>query len=181
MTSCKEIVTEHSDMVEEIVAIQLEENREAIFFIYEDGSTSEIFKGEPTQISLTREEEASIMAKGNVVGSVHSHPAGLDPSTIDLITGVASGQQVIGVVTPTVNSDINEEYVLTCFDISSLGELDSLRFMRAMRRSSVSAFEFNRQLRKQWNVNRFDIDVSRTSDVDSDMGMNIEEVDIVDG
>lgn len=166
--SCEEISGNYRRQVEKVVESQKFENREAIFFIYEDGRTSDIYQGQSTSISLSPDEEARITSKGNIVASVHSHPSGFDPSTIDIMTGLATAQQAMCVATPIFEEDVDKDFVLTCIELDELGEVQRRRMMRAMRRSSVSLTEFGRQIRKQANVQRFGVRGCRTHQIDVD-------------
>lgn len=169
MTSeCSLIANEHRDRINELIDIQVDENREAIFFFFEDGSTSDVFRGKATQISLTREEEASIMSQGEIVGSVHTHPSGLDPSTIDIMTGVMTQQERMCVAVPVHNSDIQSNFVLTCLDLSNLSIVERRRFIGAMRRSSVGISGIGQEFRKQAALQRFKVSGCRTETVKVD-------------
>jgi proteasome lid subunit RPN8/RPN11 len=164
----KQVANRYKDEIRKVIVSQVNQNREAIFFIYGDGSTSKIYQGQATQISLTREQEARIMSNGNVIGSVHSHPSGFDPSTIDIITGVMTTQEAMCVAVPIYEESIDSDFVLTCLDLSELGFTETRRLSRAMRRSSVGVTETGRQLRKQISIQRFNIDGTRTHKVELD-------------
>jgi len=164
----QQIVNIYEDDIRKVIASQVNENREAIFFIYEDGSTSKIYQGQATQISLTREQEARIMSNGKVIGSVHSHPSGFDPSTIDIITGAMTTQEAMCVVVPIYEESIDSDFVLTCLDLSELNFTERRRLSRAMRRSSVGVTEIGRELRKQSSIQRFNIKGTRTHKVELD-------------
>lgn len=163
--ACQEIIDLHGDKIQEVVTAQRDENREAIFFFYEDGSSSDIFKGEATKISLSPEEEARIMNAGNVIGSVHSHPSRLDPSTIDIMTGIITQQEAMCVAAPAFTTDIESDYILTCLDLSELKVVERRRMLRAMQRSSIGVTELGRQYRKKVNVGRFRVTACRSHPV----------------
>lgn len=164
----QQVANRYEDDIRKVIASQVNQNREAIFFIYEDGSTSKIYQGQATQISLTREQEARIMSNGNVIGSVHSHPSGFDPSTIDIITGAMTTQEAMCVAVPIYEESIDSDFVLTCLDVSGLGFTERRRLSRAMRRSSVGVTEMGRELRKQTSIQRFNIQGTRTHKVELD-------------
>lgn len=163
-----DIATEFNDEIREVVNTQVEENREAIFFIYEDGSVSDIYKGEATHISLSRDQEARIMSRGNVIASVHSHPSGFDLSTIDIMTGLATSQDYMSVATPVYDGDVEEDFVLTTIDMRQMRFDERLRMLKSMRRSSAGVTEFGRQIRKQINIQRFNVSGYRTHEVEID-------------
>lgn len=160
------IAERYKQEIGKIVGSQVNENREAIFFIYQDGTTSEVYQGQATQISLTREQEARIMSSGNVVGSVHSHPSGFDPSTIDIITGAMTTQEAMCVAVPLHDESIDDDFVLTCLDVADLSFTQRRRLVRAMRRSSVGVLEMGREVRKQTALQRFSIDGTRTHKIE---------------
>lgn len=162
------IASTFQDEIQQVVSSQVNQNREAIFFIYGDGRTSKIYQGQATQISLTREEEAKIMSNGDVVGSVHSHPSGFDPSTIDIITGTLTTQEAMSVAVPIYDTSIESDFVLTSLDLSNLSFLQRRRLVRSMRRSSVGFSEAFREIRKQTALQRFDISGTRTHKVEFD-------------
>lgn len=162
---CLRIAQQYKSEIEEVVRIQKEENREAIFFIFEDGSTSDIIRGEPTHISLTEEEQTKILSSGKIVGSVHSHPTGFDPSTIDIMTAAATNQQHICVATPAHDIKVDDDFVLTCLDLSDLNFTQRKRLFTTMRRSSMGVTDVGQRLRKQFNIQRFDVDGCRTHTV----------------
>lgn len=165
---CNTIASNFQSEIEELVDTQVKDNREAIFFFYEDGSTSDIFRGEPTQISLSREEEARVMSQGNLIGSIHSHPDGFDPSTIDIMTGVMTRQESMCVAVPAHDSNIDSKFVLTCLDLSNLNIMQRRRLMRAMRRSSTGVTDLGREFRKQSSLQRFKVTGCRTHEVEVD-------------
>lgn len=165
---CSRIAEKYEQQIQSVVDAQVNENREAIFFIYEDGSTTDLFKGESTQISLSREQEAAIMSNGNLIGSVHSHPSGADPSTIDVMTGIMTRQESMCVAIPTHDDDISSDFVLTCLDLSNLTFAQRRRLMRAMRRSSTGVSELGREFRKQAALQRFNVTGCRTHEVEVD-------------
>lgn len=162
------IATQYQEEINQVIESQVSENREAIFFIYADGSTSRIYQGQATQISLTREQEARIMSNGDVVGSVHSHPSGFDPSTIDIITGAMTTQQAMSVAVPIHDDSIEDDFVLTSLDVSELSFFQTRRLIRAMRRSSAGVSESFRELRKQAALQRFNVSGTRTHEIEVD-------------
>lgn len=166
--NCNQIKAAYGDEINEIINTQMEENREAIFFFYEDGSTSGIFKGKATQISLSREEEARVMSQGKLKGSVHSHPTGFDPSTIDIMTGLMSSQESMCVAVPIHEESIDDDFVLTCLDLSGLKFPERRRMMAAMRRNSIGVTEMGRDIRKQASLKRFSVEGCRTHKVEVD-------------
>jgi len=159
--TCSAILRDYGDDIRNIVDVQEKENREAIFFIYEDNSTTEPFVGEPTSISLTKEEERMVQRRGSIKGSVHTHPTGFDPSTIDIVTGVSSGQDNMCIATPIDEPKTQGEFILTCLDFSSLGKVKRRQVFQSMRRSSVGITSIGRLIRKELNLNRFAIDQCR--------------------
>lgn len=166
---CEQLSTEYRNQINEIVGIQKGEAREAIFFIYADGSTSRIFKGDSaTGIRLNREEISAVLSRGKLVGSIHSHPTGFEPSTVDLMTGIVTQQQFVGVAVPNHDPDFDSEFVLTVLDLSQLGFINRQRFMRSIRRTSFALTDIGRQLRKQITIQRFDVDGCRTHEVEID-------------
>ena len=162
------VAEEYKQEIQEIIDLQVDENREAIFFIYEDGSTSDIYKGQATHIELTRDEESRIMSQGEIIGSVHSHPSGFDLSTIDLMTGIATTQKYMSVATPIYQNDVSENFVVTTIDLSQLGFTERRRMLRAMRRSSAGLTEIGRNIRKEMNLQRFNVEGYRTHEVQID-------------
>lgn len=163
-----DVAKEFSDKIETLVKSQVEDNKEAIFFIYDDLTTSDIYQGEATHISLSRDQEARIMNQGEIVGSVHTHPSGFDPSTIDIMTGLATTQRYMSVVTPVFDDDVDGDYVLTTMDLSDLSFGQRFRLMKAMRRSSTGLTELGRQIRKELNLQRFGVSGYRTHKIDVD-------------
>ena len=163
-----DIASEFESDIEELIATQVNENREAIFFIYEDMSTSDVYKGEATHISLSQDEEAHIMSQGNIIGSVHSHPSGFDLSTIDIMTGISTEQKYMSVATPIYQADIEEDFVLTTMDMSQLSFQEKFRMLKAMRRSSVGITEIGRRIRKEANLQRFGVEGYRTHEIEID-------------
>lgn len=163
-----DIAKEYNSEIKEIIETQTEENREAIFFIYKDGSVSDIYKGEATHISLSRDQEARIMSRGDVIASVHSHPSGFDLSTIDIMTGLATEQDYMAVVTPVYEEDIEEDFILSVIDMRDLRVGERLRMLKSMRRSSAGITDIGRQIRKQANLQRFNISGYRTHKVEVD-------------
>lgn len=162
------LAKEFNQEIDDVIRAQTEENREAIFFIYEDLSTSDIYKGEATHISLSSDEEAKIMSQGNIIGSVHSHPSGFDPSTIDIMTGLSTTQEYVSVATPIFQADIDEDFVLTTIDLSNMSFQQRFRMLKAMRRSSFGITEIGRRIRKEVNMQRFDAEGYRTHEVEID-------------
>ena len=163
-----DIAKEFESDIEEIVESQVQENREAIFFIYEDLTTSQIYQGKARHISLSKSQESRIVSQGDIIGSVHTHPTGFDPSTIDIMTGIATTQKYMCVATPVYKRDIEEDFVLTVMDLSELGFTERFRMMKAMRRSSVGITDIGRKLRKEINLQRFDVKGYRTHEVEVD-------------
>ena len=151
------IAKEFESDIEKIVESQVQENREAIFFIYEDLTTSDIYKGKARRISLTKSQESRIVSQGEIIGSVHTHPTGFDPSTIDIMTGIETTQEYMAVATPVYKKDIEEDFVLTVMDLSNLSFTQRFRMMKAMRRSSVGVTDIGRKLRKEINIQRLDV------------------------
>lgn len=163
-----DIAKEYNSEIKEIIEAQTEENREAIFFIYKDGSVSDIYKGEATHISLSRDQEARIMSRGDVIASVHSHPSGFDLSTIDIMTGLATEQDYMAVATPVYEEGIEEDFVLSVIDMRDLRVGERLRMLKSMRRSSAGITDIGRQIRKQANLQRFNVSGYRTHKVEVD-------------
>lgn len=163
-----DIAEEFKTDIEKIVESQVQENREAIFFIYEDLTTSDIYKGKARRISLTKSQESRIVSQGEIIGSVHTHPTGFDPSTIDIMTGIETTQEYMAVATPVYKKDIEEDFVLTVMDLSNLSFTERFRMMKAMRRSSVGVTDIGRKLRKEINIQRFDVQGYRTHKVEVD-------------
>jgi len=159
--NCSTILEDFSEDVNEVVDIQRNDRREAIFFIFEQGFTEGPYKGSHTSISLSRDEEKRINRMGNVVGSVHTHPSGLDPSTIDIVTGISSGQDTLCVATPVVGEEDGEDFVLTCLDFSQMGKVRRQQALQAMRRASVGITNIGRVLRRDFNFKRFSFDQCR--------------------
>lgn len=155
--NCSELLDNFQQDIEEIVDVQRNEKREAIFFIYEEGTTEGPYKGTHTSISLSKDEEKRISRKGNVVGSVHTHPTGFDPSTIDIVTGLSSGQNTMCVATPVEE----ENFVLTCLRFEGFNRLKQQQVMQAMRRSSMGITNLGRVLRREFNFKRFDLNQCR--------------------
>lgn len=159
------IAEEYEEEINRVIRSQVENNKEAIFFIYKDGRTSSIYQGEATHISLSKDQEAHILSQGEIIGSVHSHPSGFNPSTIDIMTGLTTSQKYMSVVTPLYNEEVDGEFVLTTMDLSDLSLGQRLRMIKAMRRSSTGLTEFGRELRKEINLKRFDIAGYRTHEI----------------
>lgn len=165
MDRCNRSLRKYRSKIEDIVRIQVKEGREAIFFIYADGSTSEIIKGDNTSISLSSEEEKRLRSNGKIVSSVHSHPSGFDPSTIDIMTGIMTKQNYMCVVTPAMTPDEKDDFVLTCVEMDQMSDVESQRLLRAMRRSSVGVTDVGRMLRKYGNLTRFNINGCRSQQI----------------
>jgi len=163
-----DIAKEYNSEIKEIIETQTEENREAIVFIYKDGSVSDIYKGEATHISLSRDQEARIMSRGDVIASVHSHPSGFDLSTIDIMTGLATEQDYMAVATPIYEENIEEDFILSVLDMRDLRVGERLRMLKSMRRSSAGITDIGRQIRKQANLQRFNITGYRTHKIEVD-------------
>jgi len=155
--NCSQLLDNFRGDIEEIVDVQRKEKREAIFFIYEEGFTEGPFKGTHTSISLSRDEEKRISRMGNIVGSVHTHPTGFDPSTIDIVTGLSSGQSTMCVATPVDDGD----FVLTCLRFEEFNMLKQQQVMQAMRRSSMGITNLGRVLRREFNFKRFNLNQCR--------------------
>jgi len=155
--NCSQLLDNFRGDIEEIVDVQRKEKREAIFFIYEEGFTEGPFKGTHTSISLSRDEEKRISRMGNIVGSVHTHPTGFDPSTIDIVTGLSSGQNTMCVATPVED----DKFVLTCLRFEEFNMLKQQQVMQAMRRSSMGITNLGRVLRREFNFKRFNLNQCR--------------------
>jgi len=165
MDRCQMSLSKHRSKIEEIVKTQVMEGREAIFFIYADGSTSKIIKGDNTSISLSSEEEKRLRSNGEIVSSVHSHPSGFDPSTIDIMTGIMTNQDFMCVVTPAMTPDGQDDFVLTCVEMDQMSDIEAQRLLRAMRRSSVGVTDVGRMFRKYGNLTRFNINGCRSQQI----------------
>jgi len=163
-----DIAKEFNSKIQQIIDSQVNENREAIFFIYADLSTSNIYQGETTHISLSKEEEAKIMSQGEIIGSVHTHPSGFDPSTIDIMTGIATSQKYMSVATPLYDMDSDKDFVLTTIDLSMLNQVQRLRMIKSMRRSSTGLTEIGRRIRKEANLQRFEVKGYRSHKIEVD-------------
>ena len=162
---CELVVQQFRSEIDEIVRAQRDESREAIFFIYEDGRTSNVYKGEATSISISRDEEKRIQRQGNIIASVHTHPTGFDPSTIDIMTGVTTNQKFMCIATPSSIPKDDKDFVMTCIDLSGMGDIEKQRLLRAMRRATVGITDIGRFLRKQTSIKRFNISGCRSHDV----------------
>lgn len=158
---CSSILRKYRDDIKEVVQIQKNEKRESIFFIYEDGSTIGPFKGKYTSISLTKEQEKMIQRKGNIIGSVHTHPTNFQFSTIDVVTGISSGQDRICIATPVESPNADGDFVLTCLDFSEMSRVQKRQAFQAMRRSSMGITNLGRVLRRELNFKRFKFDQCR--------------------
>jgi len=155
--NCSQVLDNFEEDIQEIVDVQREEKREAIFFIFEEGFTEGPFKGTHTSISLSKDEEKRISRMGNIVGSVHTHPTGFNPSTIDIVTGLSSGQNTMCIATPVDEGN----FVLTCLKFENLNRVKQQQVMQAMRRSSMGITNIGRVLRREFNFKRFDLDQCR--------------------
>jgi len=155
--NCSQVLDNFEEDIQEIVDVQREEKREAIFFIFEEGFTEGPFKGTHTSISLSKDEEKRISRMGNIVGSVHTHPTGFNPSTIDIVTGLSSGQNTMCIATPVDEGN----FVLTCLQFENLNRVKQQQVMQAMRRSSMGITNIGRVLRREFNFKRFDLDQCR--------------------
>lgn len=160
--SCSYLKSQYGEKIQKIVNIQREEHKEAIFFIYQDGSTTDIIRGTRTNIDISKEREKRILQSGEIFASVHSHPTGFDPSTIDVMTGTVTDQEAMCVATPIHDLEIDDNYILTCLDLSELSKTQRNRLLRSMRRSSMGATALGRIIRKQINLQRFDVEGCRT-------------------
>ncbi len=149
-----EVNSQYSNKLDDIISIQRHEGREAIFFMYADGSASEIIKGEATHIQIPRDKQKKIFNRGDLVGSVHTHPAGFDPSTIDLMTAVRTSQDTMGVAVPIVYEDGTRSHTLSIADLSEIGVIRENMLFRSMRRSSFGITDTGRDVRKQINLQR---------------------------
>lgn len=165
---CEQVRSTFGDEISELVNIQREEGREAIFFMYEDGSTSGIIKGEATYVRIPKDRQREIYNSGNVLGSIHVHPAGFDPSTIDLMTAVRTNQDLMGVAVPITYADGSKDYTLSVVDISELGSIRRHLLFRRMRRSSFGVTELGRDVRKQLNMELSGAEGCRTHKVVKD-------------
>ncbi len=163
--SVEDVQDQHSDKLDEIVSVQRHEGREAIFFMYEDGSASEIIKGEATHIRIPKDKQKEIFNRGDLVGSVHTHPAGFNPSTIDLMTAVRTSQDTMGVAVPIVYEDGTRSHTLSIADLSEIGVVRENMLFRSMRRSSFGATNTGRDIRKQINLQRSGVKGSRSHQV----------------
>jgi len=164
---CSRIADTYQSDIQDVVLAQVEDQREAIFFIYEDGTTSNIYRGTYDGISLSEDEERRIMNQGTIAGSVHSHPTKYDPSTIDIMTGTMSQQESMCVATPAYRTPDKEDFVLTCLDLSELGPGQRAMLTRAMRRSSLGVTEVGRNVRKQAALKRFRVRGCRSAKIKS--------------
>jgi len=163
---CQTVRQKYPSLIEKLVDIQRTEYREAIAFLYKDGSTSDIYKGEETSISLTKQEQESVISGGDLVSSIHTHPEGFDLSTIDIMTGVMTEQEYMCVAVPVQTDGKGSDYVMSCLDLSSLSQIQRGKLFRRMRRSSVGVSNLGRLIRKEFNLNRFDLDGCRIVKVD---------------
>ena len=156
---------EYHDKIERLTNTQRKEAREAIFFMYEDGSTSDIIKGENTHIKINRDEQKRIFRAGEVIGSVHTHPSGFDVSTIDTMTAIATGQDYMCVAVPIRYDNGETDFTLSCVDLSQAGRLDKRRLFRAMRRISFGVNIQNMNTRKELNFQASNAVGTRTHEV----------------
>lgn len=159
------IKDKYHSRIEELVNTQRNEAREAIFFMYEDGSTSEIIKGEHTHIKISRDRQKRIFNEGEIIGSVHTHPKGFDVSTIDTMTAIATGQDYMCVAVPINYENGESDFTLSCVDLSQAGRLDKRRLFRAMRRISFGVNIKNMNLRKEFNFQASNVVGTRTHEV----------------
>lgn len=162
---CSAVLRKYQEDIREIVDIQRNEKREAIFFIYEDDSTIGPFKGKYTSISLSKDEERRIQRQGNIVSSVHTHPTNFKFSTIDVVTGISSGQERICIATPVDPREADGDFVLTCLNFSDMSNMQRRQAFQAMRRSSVGITNIGRVLRRELNFKRFKFDQCRIQGV----------------
>lgn len=160
ISNCSEVLDNFNDEIREVVEIQKSEKREAIFFIFEEGFTEGPYKGSHTSINLSKDEERRLTRMGNIIGSVHTHPTGMQPSTIDIVTGLASGQNTMCIATPVDDTPPND-YVLTCMKFDSLSVPKQRQVLHAMRRSSMGVTNIGRMLRREFNFKRFNLDQCR--------------------
>lgn len=168
--ACQKIRSQYDERIKNIVRVQRQERREAIFFVYEDGSTSKVFKGDETSISLTGDQQKRILNQGTLKYSVHTHPHGLDLSTVDIMTGVLTQQDALCVAIPRRENEAvmaQDEYVLTCLEMTKLTAPERQMLFRAMRRSSAGLTVLGRLTRKNFNLSRFRVDGCRTVMVQS--------------
>jgi len=169
--ACQEIRQSYDRRIKEIVQVQRQERREAIFFVYADGSTSKVYKGDETSISLTGDQQKRILNQGTLKYSVHTHPHGLDLSTVDIMTGILTQQEALCVAIPRKDNESvmkENEYVLTCLQLSRLTVPERQMLFRAMRRSSAGLTVLGRLTRKNFNLRRFRVDGCRTVMVESE-------------
>lgn len=162
---CNAIQQQYNSTIEDIVNIQRTKFKEAIFFIYEDGSTSDIYTGKETSISLTQAQQKRVINNGNLVSSVHTHPTGLDLSTIDIMTGLITKQENMCIAVPVEDNKPGENYVLTCMDMSGMGEIEKAALFRAMRRSSVGVSNLGRLVRKELNLKIVNVNKCRSASI----------------
>ena len=163
--NCEEVKEQYNDELNEIIAIQRNQGREAIFFMYEDGSSSDIIRGEATSIRIPPERQRQIFEAGEVIGSIHTHPAGFDPSTIDIMTAVRTDQDLMGVAVPITFKDGRRDFTLSIVDSSGVGPVRENMLFRSMRRSSFGITDTGRDFRKQVNVQRSGVEGCRTHKV----------------
>lgn len=166
--NCEELDRKYSDKIEKIVDIQRHESRESIFFFYEDGRTTEIIKGEETYIDIPRYKQRRIFKDGEVLGSVHTHPAGFDPSTIDIMTAIATKQDHMAVAVPIQYNDGTLDYTISTLDTSGLNRIQKFHLFRSMRRSTVGLTNMGRLFRKQFNIQISGAEGCRTHKVEVD-------------
>jgi len=138
--------------IRDIVSEQRGGGREAIFFMYEDGTASEKIVGEATKIEINKDEKKRIFNRGDVIGSVHTHPAGFDPSTIDIMTAISTNQDNMCVAVPITYEDGRQDYSLSCVNLEDLGRLDERSLFRGMRRSMFSLTRTGQDFRKKLNL-----------------------------
>jgi len=162
--------------IKEIVSAQRNEGREAIFFMYEDGTTTDVIKGEHTHIKINRDMQKRIFSEGEVVGSIHTHPEGFDVSTIDTMTAISTNQDYMCVAVPITYETGERDFTLSCVDLSNAGRLDRRRLFRAMRRISFGVDVQNMNLRKEMNFQASNAVGTRTHEVVKD-GLNYPAID----
>ena len=161
----KDIKDQYSSQISDIISVQRNRSREAIFFMYEDGSTTEHIVGEATHVRISKDEIDRIFNSGNVIGSVHTHPAGFDPSTIDIMTAISTDQDYMAVAVPITYNDGEKDFTVSCVDLSETGFLDERRLFRGMRRSMFSFSRTGHDFRKTANLEFSNADGTRTHTV----------------
>ena len=164
----EDIKKEFGDSIEDIISAQRDRSREAMFFMYEDGSVTEPIIGEATHIRVNKDEIDRIFNSGNVIGSVHTHPAGFDPSTIDIMTAISTDQDHMCVAVPITYSNGEKDYTVSCVNLSDSGFLDERRLFRGMRRSMFSISRTGHDFRKRANLQASKANGTRTHTVVKD-------------